>query len=360
MSRLDKIPLFGTLSNLIKEELVEPTIDQFLRSVRGYGVLGDLPKPTKPQLDPAQMGRVRLPTFVEDVPFERTETGLAVPENTLKIEELEGRVLTPAYGDRTASDATLKKVGETELETPVKLDGGHGFMREGEGLWASEFRAMKSKASAMEKMDDPLMIYTAMAGQAGDFSKMMSDTTLQIIKQSKITKKAAKEYDDRIKKEVDPSWPGILSENIDEYVDKMPGTKRRELWQRMDADQYRSQGFPDIGVIRTSISDAQLLTVPSFATGRSIGQPTSLELRPSTHKTYDTEIKGEYKGSLPVSVPGELIFRDFFTNMAERLKATGKANPQRAFLMTPSISQRVDQQMVDEVSEFTELMQGAR
>ena len=140
----------------------------------------------------------------------------------------------------------------------------------------------------------------------------------------------------------------------------MPGTKRRELWQRMDADQYRSQGFPDIGVIRTSISDAQLLTVPSFATGRSIGQPTSLELRPSTHKTYDTEIKGEYKGSLPVSVPGELIFRDFFTNMAERLKATGKANPQRAFLMTPSISQRVDQQMVDEVSEFTELMQGAR
>ena len=47
MSRLDKIPLFGTLSNLIKEELVEPTIDQFLRSVRGYGALGDLPKPIK-------------------------------------------------------------------------------------------------------------------------------------------------------------------------------------------------------------------------------------------------------------------------------------------------------------------------
>ena len=360
MSRLDKIPLFGTLSNLIKEELVEPTIDQFLRSVRGYGALGDLPKPIKGDLDPAQMGKTKLPTFVEDIPFQTTPLGLAVPEKTLKIDELQGRVLTPAYGDRTAADATLKKVGETELETPVELQGGHGYMREGEGVWASEFPAMKSKASAMEKMDDPLMIYTAMAGQAGDFSKMMSDTTLQIIKQSKITKKAAKEYDNRIKKEVDPNWVGILSENVDEYVDKMPGTKRRELWQRMDADQYRSQGFPDIGVIRTSISDAQLLTVPSFATGRSIGQPTSLELRPSTHKTYDTEIKGEYKGSLPVNVPGELIFRDFFTNMAERLKATGKANPQRAFLMTPSISQKVDQQMVDEVSEFTELMQGAR
>ena len=51
-----------------------------------------------------------------------------------------------------------------------------------------------------------------------------------------------------------------------------------------------------------------------------------------------------------------LIFRDFFTNMAERLKLTGKSNPQRAFLMTPSISQKVDQQMIDEVNEFQELM----
>lgn len=357
MSRLDKIPLFGTLSNLIKEELVEPTIDQFLRSVRGYGVLGDLPKPTKPQLDPAQMGRVRLPTFVEDVPFERTETGLAVPEKTLKIEELEGRVLTPAYGDRTASDATLKKVGETELETPVKLEGGHGFMREGEGLWASEFPAMKSKARAMEKMDDPLMVYTAMAGQAGDFSKMMSDTTLQIIKQSDISKKAAKEYDNLVKKTLKlKDWPGILSENIDEYVDNMPGTKRRELWQQMDKKAFQDLGFPNMGVIRTAISDAELLAVPSFAAGRSIGQPTSLELRPSTHGTYGTEIIGDYKGSLDFDVPGEIIFRDFFTNMAQRLKETGKSNPQRAFLMTPSVSQKVDQQMIDEVNEFQELM----
>ena len=357
MSRLDKIPLFGTLSNLIKEELVEPTIDQFLRSVRGYGALGDLPKPTKPQLDPAQMGRVRLPTFVEDVPFERTETGLAVPEKTLKIEELEGRVLTPAYGDRTASDATLKKVGETELETPVKLEGGHGFMREGEGLWASEFPAMKSKASAMEKMDDPLMVYTAMAGQAGDFSKMMSDTTLQIIKQSDISKKAAKEYDNLVKKTLKlKDWPGILSENIDEYVDNMPGTKRRELWQQMDKKAFQDLGFPNMGVIRTAISDAELLAVPSFAAGRSIGQPTSLELRPSTHGTYGTEIIGDYKGSLDFDVPGEIIFRDFFTNMAQRLKETGKSNPQRAFLMTPSVSQKVDQQMIDEVNEFQELM----
>jgi len=360
VSRLQKIPIFGALSGLIKEELVEPTIDRFLRSVRGYGALGDLPTPTKGVLDPAQMGGVRLPTFVENIPFTKTESGLAVPEKKIKIEDLEGRVLTPAYGDRT-DIGTLTKVGDIELTTPVKLEGGHGFMREGEGLWASEYAAMKSKAKAMEKMNDPLMVYTAMAGQAGDFSRMMSDTTLQIIKQSNIGEESAKIYDNLIKDRLKlKDWPGILSENIDEYVDKLPGTVRRELWQQMDKKAFQDLGFPNMGVIRTAISDAQLLTVPSFAAGRSIGQPTSLEVIPSTHGTYDTEIPGEYIGSLDSDVPGQLIFRDFFTKMAQRLKDTGVSNPQRGFLMTPSISQKVDQQMIDEVSEFQELMQGAR
>ncbi len=360
MSRLEKIPLFGALSNLIKEELVEPTLDQFIRSVRGYGALGDLPKPTKPQFDPAEMGKTKLPTFVEDVRFVRTESGLAVPEETVDISKLQGRVLTPAYGDRTKADATLTEVGDVKLTTPIILEGGHGYMREGEGLWASLSNAMKSKASAMEKMDDPLMIYTAMAGQSGDFSKMMSDTTLDIIKQSNINKESAEIYDNIIKKKFDKDWPGILSENIDEYVNNMPGSIRRELWQQMDKKILQDGGFPNIGVIRTAISDAQLLTVPPFATGRSIGQPTSLEVVPSQHKTYDSQIKGDYIGSLIFDVPGQLIFRDFFERQAAKLALDPKTNIQRAFSYTPSISQKVDQQMVDEVSEFTELMQGAR
>ena len=57
-------------------------------------------------------------------------------------------------------------------------------------------------------------------------------------------------------------------------------------------------------------------------------------------------------------MPGELIWRDFFEEMAKRKETTGKANPQRAFLMTPSIKQKVDQQMVDEVSKFTEILKG--
>ena len=38
-----------------------------------------------------------------------------------------------------------------------------------------------------------------MAGQAGDFSHHMSDAVMGLIEQSKITKKAAKEFDDWVK-----------------------------------------------------------------------------------------------------------------------------------------------------------------
>ena len=106
MSKLQKIPIFGALSGLIKEDLVEPTIDRFLRSVRGYGALGDLPTPTKGVLDPAEMGGVKLPTFVEDITFTKTESGLAVPEKKIKIEE-EPQELE-RYTDIMASDFEKK------------------------------------------------------------------------------------------------------------------------------------------------------------------------------------------------------------------------------------------------------------
>jgi hypothetical protein len=210
----------------------------------------------------------------------------------------------------------------------------------------------------MSKMDDPLMIYTAMGGQSGDFSKMMSDATMGMIEQSKITKKAAKIYDDEIKKTVDKNWVGILNPKVREYLDKMPGTDRRLLWQEMDKASYKKLGFPDLGVIRTAITERELLTLPTFATGRSIGALESFLTSPSTHKTYDTEVIGKYTGALPYDVPGQMVFRDFFKMMSQKPPGEkgGPPDPRRSFMMTPSIQQKVDQQMVDEISVFNEIM----
>ena len=337
-----------------------PDAEQIIRSQEGYGALKNLPKPTKPQLDPAGIGGTKLPAFVEDIEYKTTDKGILIPRKEIDISELQGRVLTPAYGDRTYAGGTLDEIAGVKLDQPVEMQGGNQFMREGEGLWASEKQAMETKAKAMSEMDDPLMVYTAMSGQSGDFSRMMSNATMGIVEKSKITKKAAKSYDDRIKETVDPNWVGILNPNAREYIEKMAGTDRRLLWQEMDADKWKKQGFPDVGVIRASITEPELLTSPSFTTGRSIGSLESTQTFPSTHQTYNTEVIGKYEGALPKDVPGDLVWRDFFENMGQRLKETGKANPQRAFLMTPSIQQKVDQQMVDEVSAFTQALKDRR
>tara|TARA_R110000751_G_scaffold295947_1_gene405019 strand:- start:188 stop:1255 length:1068 start_codon:yes stop_codon:yes gene_type:complete len=336
---------YGVLSNLV---------EKFKRKMEGAGSLGSL----KVDLDPAGLGSNRLPDYVENIEYKTTDKGVLIPRNEIDISELQGKTLTPAYGDRTYAGKTLDEIAGVKLDQPVDMQGGNQFMRGGEGIWASEKKAMDRKAIAMGKMDDPLMVYTSMAGQSGDASKMMSDATLGMIEQSKITKKAAKSYDDIIKEKVDPNWVGILSPKVREYVDNMPMTARRELWQQMDATKWKNQGFPDLGVIRTAITEPALLTTPSFASGRSIGALDSIKTSPSRHKTYDTKVEGKYKGALPVDVPGELIWRDFYENMAKRKAETGKSNLQRAFLMTPSIKQKVDQRMVDEISQFSELLKG--
>jgi len=340
-------------------------IDYLQRTLRGFGALENLPTPkTKADLDPAQLGALRLPDYVENIEYKTTDKGVLVPEKTIDIADLKGRILTPAYGDRTYAGSTLDEIAGVKLDRSVDMEGGNQFMRNVDpGVWASEKKAMERKAAAMAKIrkdtgEDPLMVYTAMSGQSGDASDMMADATMGMVELSKIAKKSAKAYDDTIKKMVDPEWPGILSKGAREYVNKMPMTASRELWQQMDKKMFKDMGFPDVGVIRTSITDRELLTVPSFTTGKGISSLSSTKTFPSKHQTYNTEVRGDYLGALPKQVPGQLVWRDFFKNMAERLETTGKSNPQRAMLMTPSIQQRVDDQMIDEISQFTEAFGG--
>jgi hypothetical protein len=356
----------SALRPIIKElveggvNLSEEAIEYLQRTLRGFGALENLPPPkTKADLDPAELGATRLPDYAENIEYKTTPDGVLIPEKSIDIADLKGRLLTPAYGDRTYAGAFLDEIGGVKLDQPVVMQGGNQFMRiDDPGVWASEKSAMRTKAKAMGQMEDPLMVYTAMSGQAGDASKMMSDATIGMIEQSKITKEAAKTYDDVIKERVDPDWPGILSTDVRTYLDNMPMTTRRELWQQMDKASFKKMGFPDVGVIRASITDPDLLTVPSFSTGKAISSIDSAETFPSKHLTYNTEVRGDYLGALPNQVPGELVWRDFFQKIGERAKTTGVANPQRAFLMTPSIQQRVDDQMIDEVSQFLEFFGG--
>ena len=364
------------------EDAYDPSIMAANRSAVGGALAGllnpDVQKATKEQLDPGGLSRVKLPDYASEIPFRTKDSGLLEPQTVLDISDLKGSTLVPAYGDRTYGGKMLTHIGDVELTQPVEMQGGHDFMRDLQtGLWASEKNALVPRSNSidniLEEGGDPLMVYTAMAGQAGDFSHHMSDAVMGVIEQSKITKKAAKKFDDWVKgkggaKETpaDPNWPGILSPNARDYLNNnMTGTQRRLLWQEMDKKQYLEDGFPYIGAIRAAITDPELVNASPFDAGLSIGRASGgglLDLdRPGLrhnlggvkrHYSYDSQIEGDYLGRLIDSVPASILFRDFFDVRRDAgIKSSGD---QRSFMMSPYVRQRVDDQMIDEVSRYLE------
>lgn len=316
----------------------------------------------KAALDPAGLSGVKMPDFVQNIDYKATPTGLLAPQVNIDIADMKGKTLIPAYGDRTYGGANLTEIGGVKLDQPVEMQGGHDFMRDQEtGLWASEKSPMNTKALFIDdliaKGEDPTLVYTAMGGQSGDFSHHMGDTVMGMVEQSKITKAAAKEYDKTIRDTVDPKWVGILSPKAREYLDtKMTGSNRRLLWQEMDKTKWSDQGFPHVGVARTAITDPELLTVAPFSSGLSIGQPSGGGLlslgnnRP--HKSYSSQIGGDYMGKLENQVSGDVMWRDFFGD--RRAAGVKPSGDQRSFMMSPYIKQKVDDQMIDEVSTIME------
>jgi len=123
-------------------------------------------------------------------------------------------------------------------------------------------------------------------------------------------------------------------------------------------------GFPFVGAVRAAITDPSLQRTPYFATGQSIGRARGGGLLSMDdakygnyggvmpHKSYDSQIEGDYLGKLVENVPAELIFRDFFN--ARRNAGIATSGDQRSFMMSPYIAQRVDNQMIDEVSQYLE------
>lgn len=318
---------------------------------------------------PASDVQLRKP--IDEMTFGISEKGDLAPASTIDIADLEGRVLIPAFGDRTRAGGLLSSIDGEELLKPVDLQGGADFMRSQGGIWASEPKEMSKKAkyiaqAAQDAQDAPVLAYTAMGAQAGDFSRMMSDAVMGQIRPSManmVEPEAVARYDEYVRKAVDPNWPGILSPEAADYIPNMTGTDRRLLWQEMGKGAYRDAGFPDVGAARIAITDPRLLEAQPFDTGLTFGSvdvsAPLTETTPDIHSTYRSQIHGDYLGGLLGSVPGEMVWRDFFN--ARRAAGASPSSDQRSFMMTPSIKQKVDGQMVEEVSRYLEaLAQGAR
>lgn len=284
------------------------------------------------------------------------------PQVMKTIEDFVGRTGIPALGDRSIAGNEVLGIGNLAYSKPVRSLGGADFMRErGTGIWANAGQQAQDLAGTAQAVinagGDPALIYTAMGPQSADFSTMMAEAVMNQYDPQMIDPAAAAKFDEAVRK-ADVKFTSISNPD---FLDGLTGTDRWNLWQLMDKAALKKAGFPDINMARRSITDPRLLDVVPFDAGLTVGRPTGGLLAPDAvavpHPTYPSQLDGTYEGGLEQSIPGAILWRDFFNR--RRAAGASPGGDQRSFLMNANgIAQAIDQQTVDEYGQFLEGVKG--
>ena len=340
---------------------------------------------TKDQLDPVRQAgsskgfyKNKAPNYVPDIDVKSTDQGILIPEKQIKIEDLKGSKLIPLVADRTDAGKVVTGIRggarDYDFEVPVELQGGRGFMRFPDtGAFASMESVMSRQAEEAARIGEEGLnakgVYMSMSPEGGDFSTMMSDVVMEMMKQSPIKKKDIKELSNWVKENVDPDFIGFddLDAAKKYLVANVPGTRRQLIWKQLDkkapdGQTYVEKGFPTMGDARVAISDPKLLDTPNLegssianfdTSGRLITDPVR------QHKTYSSQIgptgAAGYAGELE-PIPYEILMRPFFEK--RRAADIPTSGDQRSLTMS-DISTEVDDQMIEEVNEYINLIEQA-
>jgi len=296
-----------------------------------------------------------------------------IAEHTIQPHDIPvGSWLTPLVGDRSRSGEFLTHIGEKELANPVSLQGGYQFTPEwkGEGVaWASDrspISTMGRRVREFQGRDIPGVygVYTPMSTQSIDASHHVSDALSQMMKLEKdnISKTAIEKFDAKM----GGDFPGVTSENLQEYLRGKPMSYRNDFVKAMNTKAAREAGFPDVEQARIAITHPDLIDTPNYAGGNAIAKLTGEVshynkgggLAP--HYTYPSKLHGEYMGGLAEALPQELLWRDLAPKIAAR-------NPSAAGeiwltgLKGEPFGQQVDRQWQDAAAEyFRRNQEGAR
>jgi len=248
------------------------------------------------------------------------------PHKVLNPEDLvrEGAVIIPAVGDRSMAGKFLTHVGDIELTKPVDLQGGGEYMRSefAPSVWASEqgvITRLGNKVANLSQEGRPVyMAHTAMGMGAADSSHMMSQALLRQIPKKKITKKAKKEFSDKIRKiEGLENFPGL--DNIDEaekHLMEKSMKHRKAFVEEMDKGSWLKSGFPDVSQTRFAVTEPRLMSANLGSAGFTMGRvsPTgeAILTPEKIHGSYSSQLKGEgYAGGMQSPIPMHKMWQDW-------------------------------------------------
>ncbi len=345
------------------------------RPAGSIGMGGRIKPPTKTELDPLGYGAVKLDRAVPDIDVRVTGTNQPnLPRKAITIEDLQGKVIMPFYGDKSSNRGLLTGIDETELARSVLLEGGPDFMvgpaaQAENAIWASGknvVSTLKNRAQqiAEETAKDVVGATITMAPNAVDFTTFMSRALAEQLPSAQITKKAMKSFDVEMKK-VDKNWPGAGSENLSDYLASVSPDIRKSFVRLMDKKPAQEAGFPSVGKTRVAVTEPDLLDVPAGRVGFAMGQidPSAAALLDPrvAHSTYDAQILGQYLGGFKDPIPQGLLFRDAYKGMEGRTyfnKKLGRDVPfseaTKAYTMKTQLpGQVVDQELVDAIMQYS-------
>jgi hypothetical protein len=300
---------------------------------------------------------------IEEMSATVVPTGSLQPRKTFDPAALQGGVLMPAVGDRTAAGAVLTHVNEVPLSRPVLLEGGYDIARSAANahdrtVWAAHNGPASRMARHARELGangrDVYLVDSMMSAQSGDSSKTMADALLSQLDTSEITRRAAADFNARMASK-NSAWPGFKSSTLRDLV-LGESALREQFVKEMALARHQVSGFPDIASTRKAIMEPALVGQPTGASGYAVSKfdpaPRIITEPTIPHSRYSTQVgPGQYIGSLEVPIPRELAFRDFFANR----RAAGKPalGDDRAFSLG-NVSQEVDQQLVDLLSQYIE------
>jgi|DEB0MinimDraft_6_1074348.scaffolds.fasta_scaffold24626_2 hypothetical protein len=310
------------------------------------------------------LSKTRLTMPVDEMTRTTVPAHDMTPQVTVSPESLQGSVLQPLLGDRSAAGEYLTAINDTPLANPVLLEGGPDFMRglaaqADNAIWASNpgvpTRLQNNINSAAREFDtDNInLVYTANGARNADFATMTTDAILEQLPSSPILRKTVKQFDLDMKKLV-PNWPGLESNNLRDFLFRPGmGDQRKAFVELIAKRKYQELGLPDIGSTRFAITNPGLLGEPTgvsgYAIGRGIPDADVLSSPSVPHTTYAHQMQGDYLGGLDVGIPRDVMFPDFYAQ--RRNLGADPARDDRAFMLR-NVSQVADQEWLDGVMQY--------
>ena len=257
--------------------------------------------------DPAMYGLRKTKDLprLQAAPLSVERVSQAAQAPNVSIADFIGRPYIISMADRTAAGDVITKVGNTDLNFPVSLQGGQDFMFDpttGGLVWASEKSPVSNIMNLASKLYEktgqkPIYLPYRMGGQGSDFATMTgemmmayADATLGAADKARFNKIIGK----KIK-----NFKGISDPEGYKQFAELSGDARKSIQSKLSAEFGEAGGGLTLPMVRAMIADPKQINKPSFFL-QNVGEidPTRDVMVGTGHRTYSRGVPGQGLGLL--------------------------------------------------------------